>query len=284
MKSLKHLNCPVLYIRGLNTYGDDQLRFGLLGFGPMWRPWISALKALGVVAIPVEGMGGTTLEDQVRHAVAFIQRLPLWSETQQPIHLLGHSTGGLIARALVHELKDTSRIASVVTMATPHHGSPLALLPINLKEHRPYLDRALRTVGYQSETKIRPLDDLTPQAAEIFNQRYTDVAGVQYGAAIFSLPPYEMSWPMYLAIKVLDHRHTMGNSDGFVPENSQIWGKTICRAHLDHLDQIGFVFSPNPWRRKRVHQELHRVQQELMQFWQTTEKRYQPGNYQLPLN
>src|SRR6266545_3376138 len=52
-----------------------------------------------------------------------------------PIHLIGHSTGGLDARLAViptaalptsASLKACERVASIVTIATPHHGTPLA--------------------------------------------------------------------------------------------------------------------------------------------------------------
>ncbi|MEM9191513.1 MAG: hypothetical protein AAGF12_20235 [Myxococcota bacterium] len=53
-----------------------------------------------------------------------------------PIHLVGHSTGGLDARIIAspttdldydpNRLRWTERLRSVVTMNTPHHGTPLA--------------------------------------------------------------------------------------------------------------------------------------------------------------
>ena len=53
-----------------------------------------------------------------------------------PIHLIGHSTGGLDARLVVspsvrlavprESLAWRSRVASVLTLNTPHHGTPLA--------------------------------------------------------------------------------------------------------------------------------------------------------------
>ena len=59
----------------------------------------------------------------------------LSSDAQGPIHLVGHSTGGLDARLLVCPNADLqsqqkrallSRVASVVTVACPHFGTPLA--------------------------------------------------------------------------------------------------------------------------------------------------------------
>ena len=47
--------------------------------------------------------------------------------THQPhVHLIGHSLGGLIARYAVQRLELDHVTRSVITIATPHHGSPLA--------------------------------------------------------------------------------------------------------------------------------------------------------------
>jgi pimeloyl-ACP methyl ester carboxylesterase len=52
-----------------------------------------------------------------------------------PIHLIGHSTGGLDARLAINphaslatsiDTKVLQRVASIVTVATPHYGTPLA--------------------------------------------------------------------------------------------------------------------------------------------------------------
>jgi pimeloyl-ACP methyl ester carboxylesterase len=54
-----------------------------------------------------------------------------------PIHLVGHSTGGIDARlavaphaelATMVDIPAHERVASIVTIATPHHGTPLASL------------------------------------------------------------------------------------------------------------------------------------------------------------
>src|SRR4029079_19012508 len=44
--------------------------------------------------------------------------------------LLGHSMGGLVARTYVRRFGARARVAKVITLATPHHGSELARLAI----------------------------------------------------------------------------------------------------------------------------------------------------------
>ncbi len=62
------------------------------------------------------------------------------------VHLLGHSTGGLDARLFLSpgaslpttvDLESAaSRVRSVVTLASPHHGTPLALFMTGVNGHR----------------------------------------------------------------------------------------------------------------------------------------------------
>jgi triacylglycerol lipase len=43
------------------------------------------------------------------------------------VHVVGHSKGGLVARRWVQHLGGVKRVRSVVTLGTPHHGTPTAL-------------------------------------------------------------------------------------------------------------------------------------------------------------
>ena len=43
-------------------------------------------------------------------------------------HIVGHSQGGLVARHYVQHLGGDRRVKSVVTLGTPHHGTPTAYL------------------------------------------------------------------------------------------------------------------------------------------------------------
>ena len=47
-------------------------------------------------------------------------------------HIVGHSKGGLIARDYVQHLGGAPRVKSVVTLGTPHHGTPTAAIGVTL--------------------------------------------------------------------------------------------------------------------------------------------------------
>jgi pimeloyl-ACP methyl ester carboxylesterase len=106
------------------------------------------------------------------------------------LHVVGHSRGGLVARRWVVAHGGASRVASVVTLGTPHHGTPTALLalplvlagvhPRSLRELLPRspLVRGLREEGFPAGvplTSVWSADDvicpwwcarLHPSAAE----------------------------------------------------------------------------------------------------------------------
>ncbi|MEZ4323062.1 MAG: alpha/beta fold hydrolase [Myxococcota bacterium] len=48
------------------------------------------------------------------------------------LHIIGHSKGGLIARKYVQELGGDARVKSVITLGTPHHGTPTAAIAVGL--------------------------------------------------------------------------------------------------------------------------------------------------------
>ena len=48
------------------------------------------------------------------------------------IHIIGHSKGGLIARRYVQHYGGDKRVKSVITLGTPHHGTPTAAVAVAL--------------------------------------------------------------------------------------------------------------------------------------------------------
>lgn len=117
--------------------------FGFVDLGDLayWGPAHTALNdqlgpALGDVALHVVPVPPTaSLRVRSRVLVDTIDRL---SGPDDPVHLIGHSSGGLDARLLItphvklceaeRAEAIAARVRSVVTVATPHRGTPSAEL------------------------------------------------------------------------------------------------------------------------------------------------------------
>lgn len=241
----------VIYLRGLNSHGDDKLRFGLFTFGTMAGPWIRALASRPQInAMPLKGFGAGPLENQIRRASQILQSSEIW-QSGEPLHLLGHSTGGLIARALPHHLPEPRRILTVTTMGTPNRGTPLASLIENLPKSRPALNAVFRAIRYDIGEKVESFLDLTPKAIAKFNSQYPDLASIRYCSAVFSLSAKQMTLPIRAIGKWVDPEGTMLKNDGIIERDSQLWGEVFCELSLDHLEQIGYTPRLNFWLRSR---------------------------------
>ncbi len=103
-------------------------------FGHVRDFLVDELARRGVAAqvIPVATHPTASSEVRVRELVAAIDSTA--SGDDGPIHLVGHSTGGLDARLFTSPTSGLSgraeelapRVRSVVTVSTPHHGTPLS--------------------------------------------------------------------------------------------------------------------------------------------------------------
>lgn len=268
---MSSVRAPIFYLGGLNTSGDERLHLGPLALGQMAGPWMKHLQRHGHLVRTVDGRGGGPIEDQIARAKSTVESFEEWRDGRSRVHFLAHSTGGLVARALVHELGAPARIASVTTMATPHRGSPMAELIQKFPERRPMLNRILQKLNYKIDQKSKAFNTLTATSLENFNQKYPDHPQVKYASAVFGLPRVDMSWPLLLAQYFVDPADTLSMNDGLVEAKSQQWGEVIFLGALDHMNQIGYDLSPNPWRRRKVRSELNRLTKSLFDVWQNSE-------------
>jgi triacylglycerol esterase/lipase EstA (alpha/beta hydrolase family) len=90
--------------------------------------WLPMSKLLRQARISHYGIDleppGASIDDFVPQVAAAVERLCAESGSEQVI-ILGHSMGGLVARAYLRR-HGHARIARVVTLGTPHHGTALA--------------------------------------------------------------------------------------------------------------------------------------------------------------
>jgi len=95
----------------------------------LWNPWLARLRAAGVptLAINLEPVFGSIDEYALLIEAAVANAERAWG---QPPVLVGHSMGGLAIRAWRRAGGSACdrRVARVITVGTPHHGTLMAFL------------------------------------------------------------------------------------------------------------------------------------------------------------
>ena len=154
----------------------------------------------------------------------------------QRVVILGHSMGGLDARYMIHQLGMADRVAALLTVTTPHRGSP-------------YADWAMKHLGQRLGglavmeflgLDVQGIADLTTDACAEFNQRITDVPGVRY-FSVSCARPWNLITPLLLPAYQVIHE-AEGDNDGLVSLASAQWGQHLETWPADHLHSINKRF------------------------------------------
>jgi triacylglycerol lipase len=158
----------------------------------------------------------------------------------EEVHLVAHSMGGLDARFLVsHNLSVGAQVRTIVTIATPHSGSPVATL---LNRDNPL--NALAGLGNtfidELRNNLNAINDLSEQGAALLNKecpdvphiRYLEIAGTGRDGAI---PTSLLLAPTYLFVHA-----KAGTNDGVVPLSSAQRDRPLFASWAgDHIDLVG---------------------------------------------
>jgi triacylglycerol lipase len=159
-----------------------------------------------------------------------------------PFILLAHSQGGIDSRWLVTKLGYADRVRALVTIAAPHHGSPVADVALGLTPG-PVWDAADALLGVLGWS-LDGAREITVQNMEnVFNPSVPDMPGVAYWsfsgrAAPFGIgsrngwlhSPLMASWTLLEAF--------CDASDGIVPEPSAHWGRFLGTIPADHMGEV----------------------------------------------
>jgi alpha/beta hydrolase family protein len=159
-----------------------------------------------------------------------------------PLILIGHSQGGMDARFLVSRLGYADRVRAVVTIATPHHGSPLADVALGLAPGpvQDAVDALIGTLGWSLDGAREVTVDYMEH---VFNPTVPDAPGVTYWSFSGRAAPFAIGsqngWlhsPLLASWTFLDAE--AGASDGIVPEKSAHWGTFLGSLPADHLGEV----------------------------------------------
>lgn len=196
----------------------------------------------------------------------------------EKVNIIGHSQGGLDARVVAHDYPDM--VASVVTLQTPHGGSPVADIALEIVSDpllRDLLDLLVQIVGQPlydevgAETSLADaLREFSKDGVAALNAKYTDQPGIYYASvagrsdlhdgggdcAVADAPDFIADWggerdPID---PLLDISETLLDgglndpypNDGLVRVRDAKWGRFLGCVPADHLDQIGQLFGDGP--------------------------------------
>lgn len=142
-----------------------------------WTPWLREARARGhaFIAVNLEPVFCSidAYCDTIEHAVTRLE-----SATGRPPLLVCHSMGGLAARAWLRRSGNSSRVAHVVTIGTPHRGTWLA------RFSRMPNGRQMR-IGCDW---IGALPGADPQVARLFTCWYTNCDNIVFPPSTATLP------------------------------------------------------------------------------------------------
>ncbi len=157
-----------------------------------------------------------------------------------PMHLIGHSMGGLDARFMTARLGMEDRVQSVTTIGTPHRGTAFA--DWGWSRVSWLITPFMRLLGLPYDAFI----DLRTDNCRRFNEDVPDVPGVRYFsvAGVCEKPWLGLEWA--LPSRIVNRAE--GANDGVVSVASAKWGEHSELWDGDHLNLVNW---PNRLAQKR---------------------------------
>lgn len=160
---------------------------------------------------------------------------------RQPVILIAHSLGGLDARYMLSRYDLAGQVAALVTISTPHRGTPYADWCMT------HLGRRLRGVQLvrQLGLDLGALPDLTTERCARFNEQIRDVPGVRYYSVSAARPRGDM--PVFALFPHGIIYRAEGPNDGLVSVRSAQWGTHLATWRADHWQTVNRQYS---WRKR----------------------------------
>lgn len=215
---------PIVLVHGFLGFDEVAVLGRRLQY---FRGVVEALVAEGTDVHVVRLPPVASVRERALALTAYVEQL------EAPrVNIVAHSMGGIDARYAIAELGLATRVAALVTIGTPHHGTPLA------RAGRSLPARALRRVLESAGVSSSATDWLTPEQMQQFNARVGDAPQVYYASVVGRPGTAQTVLPLRTARRFLDRR--AGTSDGVVPATSQVWGELLFEVPADHWAQIGW--------------------------------------------
>jgi triacylglycerol lipase len=216
---------PVVLVPGFGA-------FDKLGAGPIaqhyFRGVARALRDAGVEVHTAQVPSLGSVPARAERLAAFVRSLP-----HARVNILAHSMGGLDARWAIAKLGLSEKVAALVTIGTPHHGTPLA--DAASKGPTRWARSVLARIGVPSEA----VEWLSTDGAKRVHLEAPNHPDVTYASVVCKAGALWKQNPFLLATHAFISRYA-GANDGIVPTSSQLHGDCWLELDLDHWSQIGW--------------------------------------------
>jgi triacylglycerol lipase len=252
---LEYTRYPAIFLHGLaggTHFGTADYFSGLRAF----------LEPLGYLVLTPEVLPFAATQERAiqweSHLEEFVEK-----GVGRKFNLIGHSQGGLDARYLVSGLERGELVSSVITVGTPHRGTPIATLFFGMVEDGP-IDEVWVDIGASAfallfglksdnNSLVAAMEALTPETLESFNMEILDDENVYYaswaGVTCGSLDNEckthchgETVTPLLGITHFILSLYGESN-DGIVTTSSAQWGDFQGEVCADHADLIGHLSS-----------------------------------------
>lgn len=162
--------------------------------------------------------------------------------TDSRVHIIAHSMAGLDARYMISKLGMADKIASLVTIGTPHQGSEFADWGVRVLGEKLGLIWVLEKVFGIDTAGFR---DLMTESCKRFNEEIVNANGVRYISYAGKQKWHKIN--CFLQLPYWYIRYKGGANDGLVRLESAKWGEFKGVIDADHLNQIGWKIFPCEW-------------------------------------
>lgn len=232
------LKYPVFLCHGYGAIGS------VVKSGPMHEPCME-IRRHGVAAIGPNIVPYGRIETRAENWVRLIREF-CTEHGYEKVNVIAHSMGGLDMRYALSKMDVAEHVASLTTLATPHHGSSLADLVLKAPEIvTEKLGEIVDWFGDNVYPKTKndalgAVEQLTTTyVKEEFNPNTPDVESVayySYSAAVGKGTQHSIN-------PVLRFQNTQiydkeGINDSFVSVESAKWGNHLETIALSHLSQL----------------------------------------------
>lgn len=169
------------------------------------------------------------------------------------VNIIAHSQGGLDSRYVISGLMMAEKVGALITVATPHQGTPLAdfILSDPTGVGKAALDAMLLIMGaaLDSESRANAMASLYSLSVEYvqgkFNKTYPDDERVKYysyaGKTCRAWENCGDTVDVEIALTYEILKSQIGDNDGIVPTEGARWGKFLGVLPADHFDEVGQV-------------------------------------------